>query len=131
EDVNNMVHKSWFVLPPLMEYYYKAKNPFYKSLPPFREDCLGVDTVTMQFIYPKDNNTIFLPKDFDGRTNSLILKIAHSKPETLVYWYLDETFMGTTKDIHEFAMQPKQGKHLLTVLDALGNEAKRWIEISQ
>ena len=131
EDVNTMVHKSWFVLPPLMEYYYKAKNPFYKSLPPFREDCRGEDVVTMQFIYPKDNNTIFLPKDFDGRTNNLILKIAHSKPETVVYWYLDDTFMGTTKDIHEFAMQPKQGKHLLTVVDALGNEAKRWIEILQ
>ncbi|MEO6346936.1 MAG: penicillin-binding protein 1C, partial [Aquaticitalea sp.] len=88
DDVNNMVHKSWFVLPPLMEYYYKVKNPFYKSLPPFREDCLVDDAVKMQFIYPKDNNTIFLPKDFDGRTNSLILKIAHSKPETIVYWYL-------------------------------------------
>lgn len=131
EDVNMMVHKSWFVLPPLMEYYYKAKNPFYKSLPPYREDCIGENAVTMQFIYPKDNNTIFLPKDFDGRTNHLILKIAHSKPETNVYWYLDETFMGTTKDIHEFAMQPSQGKHLLTVVDAFGNEAKRWIEISK
>lgn len=131
EDVNLMIHKSWFVLPPLMEYYYKAKNPFYKSLPRFRQDCIGENTVSMQFIYPKENNTIFLPKDFDGRTNNLILKIAHSKPETMVYWYLDETFMGTTKDIHEFAMQPKQGKHLLTVVDELGNEAKRWIEISE
>ncbi|MEZ4793390.1 MAG: penicillin-binding protein 1C [Gelidibacter sp.] len=131
EDISNMIHKSWFVLPPLMEYYYKAKNPFYKSLPPFRKDCLGENVVTMQFIYPKDNNTVFLPKDFDGKTNHLILKIAHSKPETIVFWYLDETFMGATKDIHEFAIQPKQGKHLLTVVDELGNEAKRWIEISK
>lgn len=131
EDVSNMVHKSWFVLPQLMEYYYKAKNPFYKSLPRFRDDCLGEDAVTMQFIYPKDINVIFLPKDFSGKTNDLILKIAHSKPESLVYWYLDETFLGTTKEIHEFAMQPKQGKHLLTVVDEFGNEAKRWIEISQ
>ncbi|MGJ8591637.1 MAG: penicillin-binding protein 1C [Aquaticitalea sp.] len=131
EDVNSMVHKSWFVLPPLMEYYYKAKNPFYTTLPRFRDDCLGEEAISMQFIYPKDNNTIFLPKDFDGKMNNLILKIAHSKPETLVYWYLDDTFLGTTKDIHEFAMQPTQGKHLLTVVDALGNEAKRWIEISE
>jgi penicillin-binding protein 1C len=131
EDMNAMVHKPWFVLPPLMAYYYKAKNPFYTSLPQFRDDCLGENAISMQFIYPKDNNTIFLPKDFDGRTNNLILKIAHSKPETLVFWYLDETFLGTTKDIHEFAMKPKQGKHLLTVVDELGNETKRWIEISQ
>ena len=131
EDVNMMVHKSWFVLPPLMEFYYKAKNPFYSPMPRFRPDCLGDEVVKMQFIYPKDHNTIFLPKDFDGHVNNLILKIAHSKPEYIVYWYLDETFLGSTKDIHEFAMQPKYGKHLLTVVDELGNDAKRWIEISQ
>jgi penicillin-binding protein 1C len=131
EDVNTIVHKSWFVLPPLMAYYYKSKNPFYTTLPRFREDCLGENAISMQFIYPNDNNVIFLPKDFTGKTNDLILKIAHSKPETLVYWYLDETFLGITKDIHEFATQPSHGKHLLTVVDDFGNEAKRWIEISQ
>lgn len=131
EDLNSMVHKSWFVLPPLMEYYYKAQNPFYKPLPSFREDCLGERAIVMEFIYPKENNTIFLPKDFDGQTNDLILKVAHSKPETLVFWYLDERYLGSTADIHEFAMQPKQGKHVITVVDAFGNESKRWIEISE
>ena len=129
EDVNTIIHKSWFVLPPLMEYYYKAQNPFYKSLPPFRQDCFGENDIAMEFIYPKENNAIFLPKDFDGQTNQLILRVAHSKPETLVFWYLDDTYLGSTKDIHEFAMQPKQGKHVITVVDTFGNENKRWIEI--
>lgn len=129
EDVNTIIHKSWFVLPPLMEYYYKAQNPFYKSLPPFRQDCFGENDIAMEFIYPKENNAIFLPKDFDGQTNQLILRVAHSKPETLVFWYLDDTYLGSTKDIHEFAMQPKHGKHVITVVDTFGNENKRWIEI--
>ena len=85
----------------------------------------------MQFIYPKENNSIFLPKDFDGKRNELILKIAHSKPETIVFWYINETFVGTTKDIHDRAIIPKQGKHWITVGDEFGNEAKRQIEISQ
>ncbi|WP_111308930.1 penicillin-binding protein 1C [Confluentibacter sediminis] len=131
DDLSTMVHKSWFVLPPLMAYYYKTKNPFYKSLPKFRSDCLGENTITMQFIYPKENNTMFLPKDFDGKTNELILKIAHSKPESTLFWYLDDTFIGTTKDIHELAILPKEGKHSITVVDEFGNEAKRFIEISQ
>ncbi|HXJ98984.1 MAG TPA: hypothetical protein VNJ50_09065, partial [Gelidibacter sp.] len=129
EDVNTIIHKSWFALPPLMEYYYKAQNPFYKSLPPFRQDCFGENDIAMEFIYPKENNAIFLPKDFDGQTNQLILRVAHSKPETLVFWYLDDTYLGSTKDIHEFAMQPKHGKHVITVVDTFGNENKRWIEI--
>ncbi|GGD15704.1 penicillin-binding protein 1C [Hyunsoonleella pacifica] len=130
EDISNMVHKSWFVLPPLMAYYYKTKNPFYKSLPKFREDCLRDASISIEFIYPKANNTIFLPKDFDGETNDLILKIAHSKPESTVFWYVDETFIGSTTDIHELGIQPKAGKHVITVLDEFGNETKRYIEIS-
>ncbi len=131
EDINNIKNTSWFVLPPLMAYYYKTKNPFYRPLPKFRNDCLGESAITMQFIYPKENNTIFLPKDFNGKTNDLVLKIAHSKPETTVFWYVDETYVGSTKDIHELAIIPKEGKHLITVVDEFGNEAKRWIEISE
>ncbi len=130
EDLSNITHKSWFVLPPLMAYYYKTKNPFYKSLPKYRSDCLGAHTVSMEFIYPKENNAIFLPKDFDGKTNDLILKIAHSKPESTLFWYVDNTFVGSTKDIHDIAILPKQGIHMITVVDEFGNEVKRKITIS-
>ena len=130
ETIDNITHKSWFILPPLMAYYYKTKNPFYKPLPKFRSDCLSDNKVLIEFIYPKENNSIFLPKDFDGKTNELILKIAHSKPESTVFWYVDDTFLGSTKDIHEFAMKPKKGKHIITVVDEFGNEAKRQIDIS-
>lgn len=131
EDINTIKHKSWFVLPPLMAYYYKTKNPFYKPLPKFRSDCLGENNISIAFIYPNENNSIFLPKDFDGQTNDLILKIAHSKPELTVFWYVDDIYIGSTKDIHELAIIPKEGKHIITVVDALGNEAKRNFEISE
>ncbi len=131
EDLSSITHKPWFVLPPLMAYYYKTKNPFYKSLPKFRSDCLGAENVSMEFIYPKENNTIFLPKDFDGNTNDLVLRIAHSKPESTLFWYIDNTFIGSTKDIHDMATVPKQGDHTITVVDEFGNEAKRKITISR
>ncbi|MBR9845220.1 MAG: penicillin-binding protein 1C [Algicola sp.] len=131
EDLSHIKHKPWFVLSPLKAHYYKTKNPFYKPLPKLRSDCKGEDQVTMNFIYPKLNNSVFLPKDFDGMTNDLILKIAHSKPESSVYWYVNEQYLGTTKDIHELAIIPKAGEHLITVVDEFGNEAKRKIMISQ
>ena len=130
EDLSNILNKSWFVLPPLMAYYYKTKNPFYKPLPKFRSDCLGDNAVTMEFIYPEDQSTIFLPKDFDEKTNDLILKIAHSKPDITLFWYLNETFIGSTKDIHEFAIIPKEGKYIITVVDDFGNESTSRITIS-
>ncbi|RKE98669.1 penicillin-binding protein 1C [Ichthyenterobacterium magnum] len=131
EDLNKIKHKPWFILPPLVKFYYKAKNPFYKSIPRYRSDCLGESKITMEFIYPKKNNTVFLPKNFDGKTNDLVLKIAHSKPETTVFWYIDKTFVGKTKDIHDMAIIPKQGSHLITAVDEFGNETKRKIEVSE
>ena len=131
ETISNIENKPWFVLPPLMEFYYKTKNPFYKPLPRYRSDCLGENSISMQFIYPKENTTVFLPKDFDGNVNELILKIAHSKPETTLFWYVDTVFIGTTKDIHDLAILPKVGKHVITVVDEFGNEVKRVITVSK
>lgn len=125
ESVTNIIGKSWFVLPPLMAYYYKAKNPFYKPLPKYRSDCKEAATTHMAFIYPNENNNIFLPKDFNGKTNDLILQLAHSKPDTTVFWYVNETYLGATTTIHEMAIKPKPGKHTVTVVDTQGNEAKR------
>lgn len=130
-NLNDIHNQSWFVLPPLMAYYYKTKNPFYKGLPPFRSDCLGDSVITMEFIYPEENNQIFLAKDFDGKGNDLILKIAHSKPDVTLFWYLDEVFVGSTKDIHELAVIPKYGDHIIMVVDVFGNEAKRKISVSK
>ncbi|WP_073084184.1 penicillin-binding protein 1C [Winogradskyella jejuensis] len=130
EDILNIKSESWFTLPPLQAFYYKSKNPFYKDLPPFRSDCKASTSVAMEFIYPTQQSTIFLPKDFDGNTNDLILKVAHSKPELELFWYIDETYVGKTKDLHDMAVLPKPGKHTITVVDELGNELKHEITIS-
>ncbi|WP_179318602.1 penicillin-binding protein 1C [Winogradskyella helgolandensis] len=131
EAVSNITNTSWFVLPPLQAYYYKTKNPYYKVLPPFRSDCIESSGISMEFIYPNQQSTIYLPKGFDGKTNELILKVAHSKPELELYWYIDEHYIGNTKDIHDMAVLPSPGKHNITVIDELGNELKHRITISE
>ena len=131
ETISNIKNIPWFVLPPLQAYYFKTKNPYYKPLPPFRSDCIESSEISMEFIYPNQQSTIYLPKDFDGNTNDLILKVAHSKPELKIYWYIDSAYIGSTKDIHEIAVLPNPGNHLITVVDELGNELKHKITISE
>jgi len=131
EDLNDINTQSWFTLPPLMEYYYKKKNPFYKSLPNFRFDCLGENEVTMQFIYPKNESIIYLPKDFNETINELVLKVAHSKKNSTLFWYIDKTYIGQTTDNHDIAIKPETGEHLLVVIDEYGNEIKRNVIISK
>ncbi|WP_046754960.1 penicillin-binding protein 1C [Kordia jejudonensis] len=131
QPLSEMTHKSWFVLPPLMEYYYQTKNPLYKTLPPFRTDCTSEGQKSMDFIYPVEAVKVFLPKDFDGEKNALVLRLVHSIPETKVFWYVDEKFIATTQSIHEMEILPQKGIHTITVVDELGNEAKRIVEIKE
>lgn len=129
--INKMKHTSWFVLPPLEAFYYQLKNPSYKTLPSFLTGCMSSDKAVMDFIYPKESVTVFLPKDFDENTNQLVFSLAHNLSDIRVFWYLDEKFMGTTQTFHELALRPKAGKHIVTVVDELGNELKRNIEITE
>jgi penicillin-binding protein 1C len=131
ERLENIRQKSWFVLPPLLEYYFRDKNPFYKSLPKFREDCLGENKNVMKFLYPTEKSTIFLPKNFDGKQNELILKVAHSNKDAILYWYSNTTFLGTTKEMHQFAVKPTVGEYKFTVMDHLGNEIQQIVIIKE
>ena len=129
ESLENIKQKPWFILPPLMEYYYKTKNPFYKPLPNFRNDCLSDEKNTMKFIYPTEKTTVFLPKDFDGKQNDLIIKVAHSNSDTTLFWSLNNKFLGTTQEKHEFAIAQETGIFKITVVDILGNEIQQEIII--
>lgn len=131
ESVSRIINKSWFILPPLQAYYYKTQNPFYKPLPPYRKNCTESSEIIMEFVYPNQQSSIYLPKDFDGNTNDLVLKVAHSKPELELYWYVNNVFVGRTKDIHDMAVLPSAGEHIITVMDELGNELKHKITISE
>lgn len=128
EPVANIVAKSWFVLPPVMEWYYKSQHIEYRQLPPFRTDCVGVGA-TMDFIYPKANTKIYLTKDFNSKVQPVVLKVAHPDREKQLYWYLDNVYQATTQTFHELAVAPASGTHIVTVVDEDGNEIRRRIEI--
>ncbi|HLA54768.1 MAG TPA: penicillin-binding protein 1C [Flavobacterium sp.] len=129
EDIGNMVTKNWFVLPPVMEWYYKSRHIDYVSLPPFREDCLGTNAVSMDFIYPKENGKVYLTKNFNGDIQPFVIKVAHSQPNVKLFWYLNNKYLGTTQTFHEMSIEAKTGKYYVTVEDESGNEISRRIEI--
>ncbi len=129
ENIENIITKKWFVLPPVMEWYYKSQHIEYLSLPPFKENCTGTITASMDFIYPKTNNKIYLTKNFNSEIQPVILKIAHSQRETEVFWYVDNVYKGSTKTFHEMPILPTEGFHYITVVDESGYEIRKKIEI--
>ncbi len=130
ESVNEMVTRPWFVLPPLMGYYYKQKNPEYKKLPDIKRGCSTIEKNTIDFVYPTAKSTkMSLVKDNNGGVNPIIIRITHSNPEAKIFWYIDNTFVKVTEDYHELPIKPSKGKHTIMAIDNVGNEVKRFIEI--
>ncbi|MFC4635351.1 penicillin-binding protein 1C [Dokdonia ponticola] len=129
--LDQMTSEVRFVLSPAIAYYYASKHPEYKELPSIHPDCDMLGEQPMSFIYPKKNEDIILPKDFDGKRNDLILKLAHRRPDTKVFWYLNDIFIGDTETFHELAVLPEEGDYIITVVDAEGNQLKQQIKVTK
>lgn len=129
ESLENLHSKSWFVLPPVMAFYYKNQHINYKTLPPFREDCIGTHNTAPAFIYPKHESKIYLAKNFRSETQPFIAKAVTSTPDNTLYWYLDRQFLGATTNYHEQAINTSTGSHTITLIDTQGNEKSIQVEV--
>lgn len=121
----DMVHKSWFVLPPTMEYYYRHKSTNYQILPPFSPDCENLSEAVMEFIYPKDFRNLFIPKEMDGSRGEIVFEVAHRQPGMKLYWHLDDLYIGETTDSHKRGVCATEGDHVITVVDEEGNRLEK------
>lgn len=131
ESPSLMQHKSWFVLPPSQEYYYRSKN-YYQQLPPYKPDCLaslGLDKAPMELIYPRPGARIFVPVEIDGKPGQTIFTATHRNNATKIFWHLDNNFIGATTEFHQMALHPAAGKHTITLVDENGERIEQTFEI--
>ncbi len=119
----------WFVLPPAMEWYYKKNHSDYRILPPYRSDCVesmgGGETASMSLIYPGKDGLIYIPIELDGRRGRTVFEAAHRDVHATIYWHLDGEYLGVTRDIHQMALAPNPGEHMLTLVDEHGERLQR------
>ncbi len=127
--LEDMVAKNWFTLPPIIEYYYSTSNPNYKPLPVYLQGCYISESQLMEFIYPKKNEQVLLPKDLGNNTTEIIFKLAHQQNESTVYWYLDERYIGVTTSFHELILDVAPNDYTLTAVDDKGNRIEQQVSI--
>lgn len=125
EPVRRMKVEPWFVLTPVQEWYYCRSHTDYRRLPPYRKDCRPEREDVMEMIYPQRGTRVFLPRDFDGRKQAAVFEAAHREPAAEVYWYVDDRYLGLTRDVHQMEVQLSEGRHVLTLMDADGNMLKQ------
>lgn len=130
ESLDNIQSESWFVLPPVQEYYYKSHHISYRPLPPFRKDCTDpAGIAAMDMIYPKVDSKIFIPRDLDGRLGSTVFQAAHRNPQATIYWHLDGQFIGATSRSHKLTLSPGEGNHQLTLVDEQGETLEKGFDV--
>ncbi len=130
ESVDRMRHESWFVLPPIQEYYYRIDHPEYRPLPQYRADCGGGLRVeggpqVMNLIYPEPETSVYIPVDLDGRMGEVVFEAVHRQPGSTIHWHVDRQYIASTRYFHQVSLNPNPGDHLLILTDQEGRRLER------
>jgi penicillin-binding protein 1C len=127
---STIINEPWFVLTPAMEYFYKNRHPEYKTLPPRAPGCTDDKSIAaMEFIYPTQRVKVFIPRDQTGLLTRVITEVAHRDPSKKIFWHLDNSYIATTRFIHQTEILAEPGPHVLTAVDEDGNSIKCSFEI--
>jgi len=130
ESTDRMRHVSWFVLPATLESYYRRRHSDYIPLPSIRSGCTGSpEQHAMGLIYPNPNAAIYIPREIDGSTGRAVFQATHRDPAAVIYWHLDDNYLGSTTRIHEIAVNPDSGSHRLVLVDSKGERLERIVSV--
>lgn len=128
-ETGEMQQKVYMVIPAIAEQYYKMNHPEYETLPKFRASCLSGDK-DFELTYPLPKSSLQIPRLISGGIGQLVFEAAHRQSGAEIFWYLDDEFLTTTKDVHQVQCQPSKGKHVLSITDASGIRIQRsfWVK---
>lgn len=115
--------QKWFVLPPLMERYYRMKHPEYRPRPETEV------TEILRIAYPADGAVLSAARQMDGRSPGIRCEGVHSRTDATIYWHLDNAFVGETTDIHTLLMDIPSGVHRIVAVDDEGTRDEITVKI--
>lgn len=127
---DQIVNENWFILPPAMEYYYRKYHPGYRTLPSWLPGARpGGEIQMMELIYPDDRLMVYLPRNNEGQKGQVLFQAAHRRAGATIFWHLDDSYLGSTRDIHQMAASPSPGNHKLVIVDEQGNSSTRYFKV--
>lgn len=128
--VSQMKKVSWFSLPPKVAYYYQKRTPDYSPIPPYKKGCVEKDELSqLSILYPKPESKIVISTTESGDKSKIIMEAIHRDDNAVLFWHLDDNYLGQTNHIHQFQEELKPGKHELKIIDELGNSEKVDFEV--
>ena len=126
EPSGDLISENRFILPPVIEWYYRFKHPEYKPLPPFLKGCETTEmATTMDFIYPPPRTIVYLPVGIDGKLSRVVLRAVHRDAQTLLHWHFNGEYFGSTQYEHNIEVVPVIGINNVTIVDESGNRLSK------
>lgn len=115
--------KSVVLYPPDIAYYLRQKGQYIETISSHYPHCQSYKSEqSLKIIYPNMDAKLFIPRDFNGKNQSVVCRVGHSGIGKVVYWYLDDYYLGSTHDEHKMAISFKEGWNTLKVIDEYGAE---------
>jgi penicillin-binding protein 1C len=112
--------------PPAVAQYLRERGQLVEQIPPFQPGFSGTDGLpSLRIVYPEEGAKIWIPRDLDGEEQKLTLRAAHLEPDSVLYWYADNIYLGVTRERHAWSARFSRGRHELQIIDTRGNRASR------
>ncbi len=119
------VEKHILVFPSDVNYYLRKRGKVVEVFPPHNPACgTQNDTDPIDILYPVKMTKIWLPRDYNGKVQKLIIRVAHNRTDKKIFWYVDDSYLGITKHTNEKAVTLNKGWHNLYVIDEDGYSDK-------
>jgi penicillin-binding protein 1C len=126
----NRTDTVWFSLSPIMEHYFRRRNPSYMPLPEPDPTCQSLSrSKSLQIIYPYPNSKVYIPRELDGSEGKIIFEAALNNPLSPVFWHIDGELTHTTTNEHKFPVHLSKGQHNLMVMDNEGNMDEIYFQV--
>ena len=121
-DPARIVRMPMFILPPAQEWYYRRQHPDYRPLPPLHPGLPGnrAENNPIDIIYPQPGRVLVAPRSLEGEQQSLVFTAVHRDRNAVLFWHIDDDYVGSTSFAHKISVRPAPGKHRLTVIDEHG-----------
>jgi penicillin-binding protein 1C len=132
ESIENRKREVYFVLPPAQAWFYENRNADYVPLPPISPKCnAAFGENPLALIYPRNDVSVLVPRKLEGGKNAVVFQAANSNPQAIIFWHIDNEYVGSTAAPHRLAVNPSAGKHTLTLFDSEGYTVKQTFEVEK
>lgn len=114
-------HMAVEIYPPDVAYYLRAKGQYIAPLPSHYPPCPAYKAdETVSIIYPDHEARIFMPRDFDGKTQPVVCRVGQNTSLSTVHWYLDDQYLGSSQGEHKMSIIFNHGWNTIRVVDEAG-----------